>query len=135
MHNEQIRGCGFVGLVWLSPFGMRVRVALAEKGIKYEGKEEDLSNKSPLLLEMNPIYKQIPVLIHKGKPIIESSLIVEYIDEVWSDNGEAYTNLLPSHPFDRAHARFWVDYVDKKVLFFFSLLFSVLFINYLLNFF
>ncbi|KAK7257078.1 hypothetical protein RIF29_30793 [Crotalaria pallida] len=39
---------------WPSPFGMRVRIALAEKGIKYESKEEDLNNKSPLLIQMNP---------------------------------------------------------------------------------
>ncbi|KAL9322050.1 hypothetical protein ACSQ67_010103 [Phaseolus vulgaris] len=39
---------------WPSPFGMRVRIALAEKGINYEYKEEDLKNKSPLLLQMNP---------------------------------------------------------------------------------
>ncbi|RVW63463.1 putative glutathione S-transferase [Vitis vinifera] len=66
-----------------SMFGMRVRVALAEKGLKYEYREEDLWNKSPLLLEMNPVHKKIPVLIHNGKPICESLIIVQYIDEVW----------------------------------------------------
>ncbi|RVW63453.1 putative glutathione S-transferase [Vitis vinifera] len=65
-----------------SMFGMRVRVALAEKGLKYEYKEEDLWNKSPLLLEMNPVHKKIPVLIHNGKPICESLIIVQYIDEL-----------------------------------------------------
>ena len=72
--------------VWASMFAIRVRIALAEKGItNYESKEEDLfnHNKSPLLLEMNPVHKKIPVLIHNGKPICESLIIVEYIDEVW----------------------------------------------------
>ncbi|PHU12837.1 putative glutathione S-transferase [Capsicum chinense] len=96
---------------WPSPFGMRVRIALEEKGIDYEYKEENLSNKSPLLLKMNPIHKQIPVLIHNGKPVCESLIIVHYIDEVWKDK----TPLLPSHPYERAHARFWADYVDKKI--------------------
>ncbi|XP_020218645.1 glutathione S-transferase 3 [Cajanus cajan] len=96
---------------WGSMFGMRARIALEEKGVKYEHKEENLSNKSPLLLQMNPIYKQIPVLIHNGKPISESAIIVQYIDEVWNHN----TPILPSHPYERAQARFWVDYIDKKV--------------------
>ncbi|XP_044510166.1 probable glutathione S-transferase [Mangifera indica] len=96
---------------WASMFGARVRIALAEKGIKYEHKEADLWNKSPLLLEMNPIHKKIPVLIHNGKPVCESSIIVQYIDEVWKDK----TPLLPSDPFERAQSRFWVDFIDKKL--------------------
>ncbi|XP_030950926.1 probable glutathione S-transferase isoform X2 [Quercus lobata] len=100
---------------WGSMFAMRVRIALAEKGIEYECKEEDLwtkiAVKSPLLLEMNPIHKKIPVLIHNGKPVCESLIIVQYIDEVWKDRSP----LLPSHPYQRAHARFWADFVDKKV--------------------
>ncbi|WMV39537.1 hypothetical protein MTR67_032922 [Solanum verrucosum] len=90
--------------------GMRVRIALAEKEVKYEYKEEDLRNKSPLLLQMNPIHKKIPVLIHNGKPICESLIGVEYIDEVWKDKSP----LLPSDPYERAQARFWGDYIDKK---------------------
>ena len=107
---------------WPSPFGLRVKIALAEKGIKYEYKEEDLKNKSPLLLEMNPINKQVPVLIHNGKPVCESLIIVQYIDEVWNNK----SSLLPSDPYQRAQARFWADFVDKKVPFvqFLSLVFS-----------
>ncbi|CAL0333686.1 unnamed protein product [Lupinus luteus] len=96
---------------WLSMFGMRARIALAEKDIEYEYKEEDLTNKSNLLLQMNPIHKKIPVLIHKGKPICESLIIVEYIDEVWKDK----VPLLPSDPYEKSQARFWADFVNKKV--------------------
>ena len=45
---------------WLSMFGMRVRIALAEKGIEYEYKEEDLRSKSDLLLKMNPGSQEDP---------------------------------------------------------------------------
>ncbi|XP_075646021.1 putative glutathione S-transferase [Castanea sativa] len=96
---------------WLSMYGMRVKIALAEKGIEYDYKQEDLSNKSPLLLEANPIHKKIPVVIHNGKPVCESLIIVQYIDEVCNDKSP----LLPSDPYQRAHARFWADFVDKKV--------------------
>jgi glutathione S-transferase len=97
---------------WPSMFGIRAMIALAEKGIKYEYKEEDIwNNKSELLLKMNPVHKKIPVLIHNGKPVCESLIIVQYVDEVWKDRSP----LLPSDPYQRAQARFWADFVDKKV--------------------
>ncbi|CAN6545463.1 unnamed protein product [Malus baccata var. baccata] len=96
---------------WPSPFGMRLRIALAEKGIEYEYKEDDLWNKSPLLLQMNPVHKKIPVLIHNGKPVCESLIALQYIDEVWNDKAP----LLPPDSYLRAQARFWADFVDKKI--------------------
>ncbi|KAL9382808.1 hypothetical protein Peur_025843 [Populus x canadensis] len=95
---------------WSSSWAVRVKVALAEKGIEYESSEQNLIDKSPLLLEMNPVHKMIPVLIHNGKPICESLNIVQYIDEVWKDKSP----LLPSDPYQRSQARFWADYIDKK---------------------
>lgn len=96
---------------WVSKLGMRVKMGLAEKGIKYEYKEEDLQNKSPLLLQMNPVHKKTPVLIHNGRPICEPSIILQYIDEVWSHK----PSLLPSDPYERAQARFWIHFTENKV--------------------
>lgn len=98
--------------IWPSTFGMKVLIALQEKGVEYEYEEQDLLNKSQLLLHSNPIHKQIPVLIHNGKPICESRIIVQYIDEAWPPHGKSF---LPSDPYQRALACFWADYVDKKV--------------------
>ncbi|XP_057550921.1 probable glutathione S-transferase parC [Amaranthus tricolor] len=100
--------------LWSSPFAMRVRIALAEKGVEYEEREEILNNKSQVLLKMNPVYKQVPVLIHNGRPICESLIIVEYIDEVWSHK-TPLCRLLPTHPYERANARFWANYIDNKI--------------------
>ncbi|KAL3501306.1 hypothetical protein ACH5RR_035755 [Cinchona calisaya] len=93
-----------------SAFVNRVQFALNLKSIEYEFLQEDLFNKSELLLKSNPVHKQIPVLIHGDKPICESLVIVQYIDEVWSDA----PSILPSHPYERANARFWAAYLDEK---------------------
>lgn len=96
---------------WPSSYGMRVKIALAEKGVSYDCRQEDFQAKSSLLLEMNPVHKMIPVLIHNGKPICESLNIVEYIDEAWNHK----PSLLPADPYKRSQARFWGDYINRNV--------------------
>ncbi|GMI84577.1 glutathione S-transferase tau 7, GLUTATHIONE S-TRANSFERASE 25 [Hibiscus trionum] len=96
---------------WSSPFGLRIVWALKLKGIEYESIDEDLSNKSALLLHSNPVHKKIPVLIHNGKPISESLLILEYIDQTWTQNP-----ILPQHPLEKARQRFWAKFNDDKLI-------------------
>ncbi|CAI9098334.1 OLC1v1034961C1 [Oldenlandia corymbosa var. corymbosa] len=95
---------------WVSPFSVRVEIALKLKGIQYEYFEEDLAKKSPLLLQYNPVYKKVPVLVHNGKPIVDSLVILEYIDQTWKGKYP----ILPEDPSEKAIARFWAKFVHEK---------------------
>ncbi|KAL6987690.1 glutathione transferase [Sarracenia purpurea var. burkii] len=95
--------------VWASPFSRRVEIALKQKGVQYKFIEEDLADKSALLIQCNPVHKKIPVLLHNGKPICESVVILQYIDDTWTA-----TPILPEDPYDRAMARFWAKFIDEK---------------------
>ncbi|CAB4295241.1 unnamed protein product [Prunus armeniaca] len=57
---------------WASSFSGRVKIAPKLKGIQYEYVEEDLVNKSQMLLSYNPVHKQIipgiySIIWSKGK--------------------------------------------------------------------
>ncbi|KAI3812075.1 hypothetical protein L1987_16779 [Smallanthus sonchifolius] len=85
-----------------SVFVTRAKFVLKLKSIEYEYIEEDLCNKSELLLTSNPVLQRVPVLFHANEPpIAESLAIIEYLDEIQPD----VHPLLPSDPSERAQCR------------------------------
>lgn len=110
-NSEELKLLGF----WVSPLVTRVEWALMLKGITdYEYVDEDVvNNKSSLLLELNPIHKKVPVLVHKGKAMAESLVIVEYIDETWKNHP-----LLPRDPYEKARIRSFTVFTEKVSIIF-----------------
>ncbi len=87
----------------------KVRVALAEKDIAYEGKLLDLHRGDqfePAYLALNP-NAVVPTLVHDGKIVTESTIINEYLDE--SFPGPA---LRPAEAYGRARMRLWTKRED-----------------------
>ncbi|GJM98107.1 hypothetical protein PR202_ga15084 [Eleusine coracana subsp. coracana] len=96
----------------VSPFAQRCRIALAEKKIPCEFIEQEIFGaKSELLLRSNPVYKKVPVLLHDGRPVSESLVILDYLEDAFPDSPP----LLPADPYARAQAWFWAAYSDKDL--------------------
>lgn len=94
---------------WRSFCSIKVRLCLAEKGLPWESNFVDLmklEHTRPEYLALNP-NGVVPTLVHDGVPIHESTLINEYLEEVFPD-----VRLMPLDPVERARARFWVKYED-----------------------
>ena len=69
---------------WACPHCMRVRVALAEKGIPYRSREIDLSAKPPDLFGLNP-KGAVPVLVDGPDVLVGSLRILEHLCERWPE--------------------------------------------------
>jgi len=104
---------------WFCPFAQKSWIALVHKKVDFEYREQDPYNKSPEWLAINP-RGLVPALAIGSEVVIESGVINEFIDEAWTleDNGEVELALLPplSQPLQRAKARIWTDFVNKKLV-------------------
>lgn len=94
-----------------STCSQRVRFTLNAKGLDYEEHKLDLfsgDQLKPDYVKINP-NAVVPALVHDGTPIIDSSVIMEYLDEVFP----APRCFVPADPVARAHMRSLIRYIDE----------------------
>jgi glutathione S-transferase len=94
----------------VSTCSQRVRFVLAQKGLAYTDKRIHLEkgeHLTPEYLEINP-NGLLPALVHDGRAIVDSSVINEYLEEVFPE-----VALIPKNPYERARMRAWVQYLDE----------------------
>lgn len=82
-------------------------MVLHEKGVDFEAREVDLSNKSEEFLDASPTGK-VPVIVVGGDSLYESNVVNQYLDEVAGG-----PRLMPEDPKARAYARIWMASADN----------------------
>ncbi|KAF9701956.1 hypothetical protein EKO04_000468 [Ascochyta lentis] len=97
---------------WFCPFVQRVWIALEEKGIQYQYIEVNPYHKPQSLLDLNP-RGLVPTLQYQGKPLYESTVLCEFLEEAYPDHTP---KLLPDDPYLRARTRIWTDYVGSRII-------------------
>ena len=55
----------------------------------------------------------MPTLQYDNKPLYESTVICEFLEDAYPDHG---SKLLPSDPYERARSRIWTDFVSTRVI-------------------
>ena len=94
-----------------STCSQRVRFVLNAKGLPFQEKRLDLvagDQLKPDYLALNP-NGVVPTLDHDGNIVIDSSVIIEYLDEVVTDRA----NFTPRDPVKRATMRSLMRFIDE----------------------
>lgn len=130
---------------WFCPFVQRTWITLNEKNIDYQYIEINPYHKDPEFLKLNPrglvptLGVEVPTATHadggengtngtngnakqrKLKPLYESIVIAEYLDEHYSDTSRHGSRLLPDgndtlSAYERARCRLWIDHVNSRIV-------------------
>jgi len=91
---------------------MKTRFCLIEKGVVFQSHFIDLLKWEHLTEDykkLNP-NSVVPTIVHDGTPIIESTIINQYIDEVFDG-----PSLTPNSPISRAKMRVWTKLQDDVI--------------------
>jgi glutathione S-transferase len=91
------------------PYGMKVRIVLAEKDMDCEIVTVDMQSgqhRQPEFLKLNP-FGRVPVLVDEGCVVYDSTIINEYLDDEYPEPA-----LRPADSDERARMRLLEDYAD-----------------------
>ena len=94
----------------VSTCSQKVRMVLSEKGLPWIDRTilfERGDHLAEWYLKINP-NGVVPTLVHDGHIIADSSVINEYIEDVFPEKP-----LRPSKPISLAHMRMWRQYIDE----------------------
>lgn len=107
---------------WFCPFVQRSWITLHEKKIPHQYVEINPYHKAPEFLALNP-RGLVPTLAvpmdDKGKeqkPLYESVVLCEYLDEAYLDEKDYGPRLLPEDVYERARCRLWIDHISSKIV-------------------
>lgn len=126
---------------WFCPFVQRTWITLNEKNIDYQYIEINPYHKDPEFLKLNPrglvptLGVEVPTVVHENgtngvnggakqrklKPLYESIVIAEYLDEHYSDPSKHGARLLPDgndtlSAYERARCRLWIDHISSRIV-------------------
>ncbi len=96
----------------ISTCSQKVRLTLAEKEMEFVSQPIDLlagQQHDPDYVKLNPKHV-VPTLVDDGKVILDSTVIVEYLDACKAEN-----SLIPADPYDQARMRLWMKRVDEEL--------------------
>lgn len=88
----------------------KARLALLEKDLPFESRLVNLQafeQHSPDYLKLNP-NGVVPTLVADGQPVIESSVIIGFVDDISGGT------LTPADPLARAEMRLWIKWSDER---------------------
>lgn len=93
-----------------STCSQKVRICLWEKELEFSEKKLDLFKGDQLTPEYKVLNPNgvVPTLIHDDEIIIDSSVIIEYLDEAFPD-----VPLSPASAVGRAHMREWLRFFEE----------------------
>ena len=87
----------------LCPYVQRARIVMLEKQIEHTVEYIDLDAPPPWFYDISPLEK-VPVLLVDERPLFESMVICEYLDEITPGS------LYPADAFERAQLRAWSEF-------------------------